>query len=137
MDEDKPSRGRKIRIVVIAACLLALGACGFSRDGLTTAKGVDTSPLTDGTKADTDLTDSGFTVDTGDTFSDTFDDSDFTDYQISSIRLQERLEKAVLKALPLIRSNVAEKDEIARTLAGERPLVEEPLDPRKPVRLLS
>jgi FMN reductase len=64
-------------------------------------------------------------------------DSDFTDYQISSIRLQERLEKAVVKAIPLIRSNVAEKDEIARTLAGEGEPVEEPLDPRKPVRLLS
>ncbi|HXD61736.1 MAG TPA: FMN reductase [Lacisediminihabitans sp.] len=64
-------------------------------------------------------------------------DSDFTDYQISSIRLQERLDKAVLKAIPLIRSNVAEKDEIARTLAGDGPPVEEPLDPRKPVRLLS
>ncbi|WP_349897560.1 FMN reductase [Parafrigoribacterium soli] len=64
-------------------------------------------------------------------------DSDFTDYQISSIRLQERLDKAVLKAIPLIRSNVAEKDEIARTLAGEGAPVEEPLDPRKPVRLLS
>ena len=64
-------------------------------------------------------------------------DSDFTDYQISSIRLQERLEKAVVKAIPLIRSNVAEKEEIARTLAGEGEPVEEPLDPRKPVRLLS
>jgi FMN reductase len=64
-------------------------------------------------------------------------DSDFTDYQISSIRLQERLDKAVLKAIPIIRSNVAEKDEIARTLAGDGPPVEEPLDPRKPVRLLS
>ncbi len=64
-------------------------------------------------------------------------DSDFTDYQISSIRLQERLEKAVVKAVPLIRSNVAEKDEIARTLAGERPQEEESIDPRKPVRLLS
>lgn len=64
-------------------------------------------------------------------------DSDFTDYQISSIRLQERLEKAVLKAIPLIRSNVAEKDEIARTLAGEGAPVGEPIDPRTPVRLLS
>jgi FMN reductase len=64
-------------------------------------------------------------------------DSDFTDYQISSIRLQERLEKAVVKAIPLIRSNVAEKEEIARTLAGEGEPVEESLDPRKPVRLLS
>lgn len=64
-------------------------------------------------------------------------DSDFTDYQISSDRLRERLEKAVVKAIPLIRSNVAEKEEIARTLAGEGGPVEEPLDPRKPVRLLS
>src|SRR6185312_7382773 len=64
-------------------------------------------------------------------------DSDFTDYQISSIRLQERLDKAVLKAIPLIRSNVAEKEEIARTLAGEGTPAPEPIDPRKPVRLLS
>jgi len=64
-------------------------------------------------------------------------DSDFTDYQISSIRLRERLEKAVAKAIPLIRSNVAEKEEIARALAGDRPPVEELPDPRKPVRLLS
>ena len=64
-------------------------------------------------------------------------DSDFTDYQISSERLRERLEKAVVKAIPLIRSNVAEKDEIARTIAGDRPPVEELPDPRRPVRLLS
>ena len=36
-------------------------------------------------------------------------DSDFTDYKISSERLIERLEKAVAKAVPLIRGNLAER----------------------------
>jgi FMN reductase len=63
-------------------------------------------------------------------------DSDFTDYKITSAFLKDRITKAVGKAVPIIRSNVAEKEEIARTLAGERPPVEE-VDPRKPIRLLS
>ena len=63
-------------------------------------------------------------------------DSDFTDYRISSPRLRERLEKAVAKALPLIRSNLAEREEIARTLAGLVETVPE-RDPRAPVRLLA
>ncbi|NEM89781.1 FMN reductase [Galbitalea soli] len=63
-------------------------------------------------------------------------DSDFANYEISSPRLQERLEKAVAKAVPLIQSHVAEREEIARALAGEIPPAEEP-DPRRPVRLLS
>jgi FMN reductase len=64
-------------------------------------------------------------------------DSDFTDYTLTSGFLRDRITKAVAKAVPIIRSNVAEKEEIARTLAGDRPPVEEPVDPRKPVRLLS
>ncbi|TBN57508.1 FMN reductase [Glaciihabitans arcticus] len=63
-------------------------------------------------------------------------DSDFTDYLISSPRLRERLEKAVAKAVPLIRSNLAEREEIARTLAGLVEAVPE-RDPRAPVRLLA
>jgi FMN reductase len=63
-------------------------------------------------------------------------DSDFTDYKLTSGFLKDRITKAVAKAVPIIRSNVAEKEEIARTLAGDRPPVEE-VDPRKPVRLLS
>jgi len=63
-------------------------------------------------------------------------DSDFTDYKISSERLRERLEKAVAKAVPLIRGNLAEREEIERALAGD--LEREPEDvPRAPVRLLS
>ena len=63
-------------------------------------------------------------------------DSDFTDYKISSPRLRERLDKAVQKALPLIRSNIAERDLIDRTLAGEVPH-ESVADPRQVVRLLA
>ena len=63
-------------------------------------------------------------------------DSDFTDYRISSPRLRERLEKAVQKAVPLIRGNLAERAEIAATLAGELEPKAEP-DLRAPVRLLT
>ena len=63
-------------------------------------------------------------------------DSDFTDYKISSPRLRERLDKAVQKALPLIRSNIAERDLIDRTLAGEVQH-ESAADPRQVVRLLA
>ena len=63
-------------------------------------------------------------------------DSDFTDYKIASPRLRERLDKAVAKAVPLIRGNLAEREAIAQVLAGER---EPDIDPdlRAPVRLLS
>jgi FMN reductase len=63
-------------------------------------------------------------------------DSDFTDYRISSPRLNDRIDKAVAKSLPLISAHLAERDEIERTLAGE---TEPPVvaDPRKPVRLAS
>lgn len=63
-------------------------------------------------------------------------DSDFTDYKISSPRLTERLEKAVSKAVPLIRGNLAERAEIEATLAGEVEPKSEP-DLRAPVRLLT
>jgi len=63
-------------------------------------------------------------------------DSDFTDYKIASPRLRERLDKAVAKAVPLIRGNLAEREAIAQVLAGEREPHVEP-DLRAPVRLLS
>jgi FMN reductase len=65
-------------------------------------------------------------------------DSDFTNYRISSERLAERVRKAVAKAIPLIASHLAERDEIERTLAGElaRP-VDAAVDARTPVRLLT
>ena len=63
-------------------------------------------------------------------------DSDFTDYKIASPRLRERLDKAVAKAVPLIRGNLAEREAIEQVLAGEREPASEP-DLRAPVRLLS
>jgi FMN reductase len=63
-------------------------------------------------------------------------DSDFTDYRISSPRLNDRIDKAVAKSLPLISAHLAERDEIERTLAGESERSAAP-DPRKPVRLAS
>jgi FMN reductase len=63
-------------------------------------------------------------------------DSDFTDYKITSDLLRARIEKAVGKAVPVIRSNEAEKAEIQRTLAGEGERVPE-VDHSRPVRLLS
>jgi FMN reductase len=66
-------------------------------------------------------------------------DSDFTDYQISAPLLTERIEKAISRALPQIKSNLAEKEEIERALS--QGAVEEvlpvPLDPGTPIRLLS
>ncbi len=46
-------------------------------------------------------------------------DSDFTDYAISNEQLAERIEKAIERALPLVRSSLAEKETVERTLAGE------------------
>jgi FMN reductase len=63
-------------------------------------------------------------------------DSDFTDYKLTSDLLRARITKAVAKAVPVIRSNEAEKVEIERTLAGEVELAVEP-DHSRPVRLLS
>jgi len=46
-------------------------------------------------------------------------DSDFTDYKISEPGLSERIDKAVARALPLVRSSFEERETIDRTLAGE------------------
>jgi FMN reductase len=46
-------------------------------------------------------------------------DSEFTDYKVTDAALQSRIEKAVAKSVPVIWSNLEEKDEIARTLEGE------------------
>lgn len=46
-------------------------------------------------------------------------DSDFTDYRISDESLAERIEKAVSRALPLVRSSFEEREAIERALAGE------------------
>jgi FMN reductase len=46
-------------------------------------------------------------------------DSDFTDYHLTNETLRARIDKAVAKAVPVIWSNLEEKDEIARTLDGE------------------
>jgi FMN reductase len=43
-------------------------------------------------------------------------DSDFTDGAVSSLDLHERIDLAVTRSLPLIRSNVAEADSIAKYL---------------------
>jgi len=46
-------------------------------------------------------------------------DSDFTDYTISNEQLEDRIEKAIARALPLVKSSLVEKETIERTLAGE------------------
>ena len=46
-------------------------------------------------------------------------DSDFENYQISNEQLSERIEKAVSRALPLVKSSFAERVEVERSLAGE------------------
>jgi FMN reductase len=46
-------------------------------------------------------------------------DSDFADYQVTDEGLVERIEKAVARALPLVRSSFEERETIERTLAGE------------------
>lgn len=63
-------------------------------------------------------------------------DSDFTDYRVSSDFLRDRIRKVVDRSLPLIRSNIAEKQEIVKTLDGELPSQPEPAAP-VPVRLIS
>jgi FMN reductase len=45
-------------------------------------------------------------------------DSDFTDYKVSNEDLKARIEKAVAKSVPVIWSNLEEKDEIVRALDG-------------------
>lgn len=46
-------------------------------------------------------------------------DSDFANYEVASLDLQERIDLAVGRALPLIQINVAETDSIARSLIGQ------------------
>jgi FMN reductase len=46
-------------------------------------------------------------------------DSDFTDYKLSNEALRARIDKAVAKSVPVIWSNLEEKDEIVRTLDAE------------------
>ena len=46
-------------------------------------------------------------------------DSDFTDYVISSDDLSDRITKAVAKALPIIASQLAEREQVERALAGD------------------
>ena len=48
-------------------------------------------------------------------------DSDFTDYRISNPQLTERIEKAIARALPLVRSSILEKETIERALDGDIP----------------
>jgi len=51
-------------------------------------------------------------------------DSDFTDYRVSNEQLSERIEKAISRALPLVRSSLAERELIERSLAGEEPVID-------------
>jgi FMN reductase len=46
-------------------------------------------------------------------------DSDFENYVISNEQLTERIEKAISRALPLVRSSLVEKETVERALAGE------------------
>lgn len=49
-------------------------------------------------------------------------DSDFVEYQVAEPSLVERIDKAVARGLPLVRSAFAERETIDRTLAGEEPV---------------
>jgi len=49
-------------------------------------------------------------------------DSDFTDYAISNEQLSDRIEKAIARALPLVRSSLAEREAVERALAGDQAL---------------
>ena len=46
-------------------------------------------------------------------------DSDFTNYQVTSLDLQERIDLAITRALPLIQRNVEESESIARYIDGK------------------
>ena len=46
-------------------------------------------------------------------------DSDFVDYKLTNESLRARIDKAVAKAVPIIWSNIEEKDEIERSLDAE------------------
>ncbi|CAN5128080.1 hypothetical protein BH11ACT4_BH11ACT4_25790 [soil metagenome] len=43
---------------------------------------------------------------------------------VSNDRLTERIEKAIARALPLVQSSAAEREAVARTLAGEEAVTE-------------
>ncbi|MDQ0574232.1 FMN reductase [Agromyces albus] len=65
-------------------------------------------------------------------------DSDFVDYRVASPLLFERIDNAIRRGLPLIRSSLAEQARIERTLeAGTEPVVEpaQVLAGAQPVRL--
>lgn len=49
-------------------------------------------------------------------------DSDFTNYTVSNQLLTDRIEKAVAKSLPLVKSSLAEREAVDRALAGEAAL---------------
>jgi FMN reductase len=63
--------------------------------------------------------------------------SDFTDYAITAPLLNERIDKAIVRGLPLIKSNIAERERIARAVedGAEEELVA--AGDRTPVRLYS
>ena len=63
-------------------------------------------------------------------------DSDFAGYAVSSAFLKDRIRKVVERSLPLITSNFAEKQDIAKVLDG-RPLADAGPTPPAVVRLLS
>ena len=46
-------------------------------------------------------------------------DSDFTNHTVTNEQLTERIQKAITRALPLVRSSAAERQSIERALAGE------------------
>jgi len=46
-------------------------------------------------------------------------DSDFANYRIENEQLTERIAKAVARALPLLKSSLAERLEVERTLSGD------------------
>jgi len=50
-------------------------------------------------------------------------DSDFENYAVANPELTERIEKAVARALPLVRSSLEEREVIERALAGEEVVV--------------
>lgn len=64
-------------------------------------------------------------------------DSDFTDYRVTSRLLSERIEKSIVRALPLVRGNVEEKRAIRAALAEGAAEVVPERDHRAPVRLYS
>ena len=66
-------------------------------------------------------------------------DSDFTGYEITAPLLQSRIEMAIARGLPLIRSNVAERDRIERDLTAglQDEESEATVAPEKVVRLYS